>query len=68
MKRGKRWKTANNLFRSYLSLLILVDGRAGFEKKELENMVRDVNSSVVSTEDILGNRVYRYDHLKKAII
>ncbi len=47
--------------------VILIPFQQNFSKKELNEMVNDVNSTEVPTEDILSNRVYIYHRNKNAI-
>ena len=57
------------LLRPYLSLLILLPERTGEKGTEesLAEIVKDVNSTVVDTEDILADSVYYYDRVKKSL-
>lgn len=45
--------------------VLLIPEEAGLSREELENMVRDVNASVVSPKEKLSDHIYHYDGKEK---
>ena len=53
--------------RPYLSLFILLPKLPIFEKNELVNMVREVNTEGVAADEILSDNVYEYNRNERLI-
>lgn len=47
--------------------LLLIKAIDGFDFSELINMVREVNTTVVSIDDVLSDNIYKYDRQSKKI-
>ena len=48
------------LLRHYLSLSIIIRADKDKNISDLQDMVKSINNTVVSTEDILSDKVYHY--------
>ena len=55
------------LLRPYLSLSIIIKADDNKDVSALKEMVRNINNTVVSAEDILSDRVYHYVRKSKEL-
>ena len=55
------------LLRPYLSLSIIIRADKDKNISDLQDMVKNINNTVVSTEDILSDKVYHYIRSNKEL-
>lgn len=68
MERGKRWKAEYDLFRSYLSLLLVIPDAGAGPLSYLSDMVKEINQAHVQAEEVLSDCAYYYDLEEKRFV